>query len=125
MNLLEGKLSETSVDGVLSRLRASAQTGILTLQNDEDIVAISVEKGEIVGADALNESLEEGLGVVLIGEGLVTEAEFESATSRVGAQDGRIARRSQDDAWPRCTCRPDVPVSGRSSRSVRHPARNS
>ncbi len=90
MNLLEGKLSETSLDAVLLQIRGGTRTGILTLQNDEDIVAVSVEKGEIVGADALNESLEEGLGVILIGEGLVTEAQFESATSRVDARAGRI-----------------------------------
>jgi hypothetical protein len=90
MNLLEGKLSEISVDDVLFQLRGGSQTGILTLQNDEDIVAISVEKGSIVGADALNESLEEGLGVVLVAEGVVTEAQFESAAGRVGAHEGRI-----------------------------------
>jgi hypothetical protein len=90
MNLFEGQLSHVSVNDVLFRLHGGSQTGILTLQNDEDIVAISVEKGMIVGADALNESLEEGLGVVLVAEGIVTEAQFEAAARRVGAHEGRI-----------------------------------
>lgn len=90
MTLLEGNLADTSLHDVLLQLRGSAQTGILTLQSDEDIIAVSVEKGRIVGADALNESLEEGLGVMLVGEGLVTEAQMESATRRVGAREGRL-----------------------------------
>jgi hypothetical protein len=90
MNLLAGQLSETPVNDVLLQLRGNAHTGILTLQNDEDIVAISVEKGAIVGADALNEPLEQGLGAVLVAEGAVTEAQIEAAAARVSLNEGRI-----------------------------------
>ena len=50
--------------------------GILTVQGDEDIVAVSFLDGEIVTADALNETVEEGLGRVLQSRGLVDAESF-------------------------------------------------
>jgi hypothetical protein len=79
-------------------VRSEARTGVLTVQNEDNIIAISVENGRIVGADALNETLEEGLGGVLVSEGLVTEAQFEAAAGRVGSGEGRIGDVLVDEA---------------------------
>ena len=74
----EGDLAETSLESVVVQLAGAQVTGVLTVQSEEDIVAVSFEVGEIVGADALNETLEEGLGGALLKEGLLTQAQFSS-----------------------------------------------
>ena len=50
------------------------KTGILTVQGQQDIVAISFLNGRIVAADALNQTLEEGLAQVLVGRGMLSAA---------------------------------------------------
>ena len=86
----EGDLSEVPISSVLQRLGQDGATGILTIQSDEDIIAISFEDGLIVGADALNETLEDGLGKALTTEGLLTEAQFSDVLERVRSERGRL-----------------------------------
>lgn len=71
----------------LGRLR---RTGILTVQGDQQIVGMTFLEGQIVGTDALNESLEEGLGAVLVSRELVSAEDFASMVAEYDAGGGRV-----------------------------------
>ena len=78
--VLEGTLDQLRLPSVLERIAGQSETGILTVQGEEDIVAVSFLTGKIVAADALNQTVEDGLGEVLIGQGLVDADKFRSAS---------------------------------------------
>lgn len=88
---IEGELEGDTLLELLGDLAQREATGILTAQSDRDILAVSLEGGAIVGADALNETLEEGLGRVLTGEGLLTSSEFSGVLERVHVDRVRLA----------------------------------
>lgn len=96
-DLFEGDLEAVALERVLDRLGSEGVTGILTVQSEEDIIAISFEAGLIVGADALNETLEDGLGKALVSEGLLTEAQFSSVLGRVRAEHSRLSEVLLDE----------------------------
>jgi len=62
---LEGDLTLFRLPDVLQVIAQQHRTGILTVQGKSDILAISFLEGEIVAADALNQSFDELLGEVL------------------------------------------------------------
>lgn len=79
MNLainIEGDLRYVALPKVLQRVGALGRNGILTLQGEDDIVAVSFLKGAIVTADALNQTVEDGLGKVLQNQGLINAEDF-------------------------------------------------
>ncbi|MEM8930821.1 MAG: DUF4388 domain-containing protein [Acidobacteriota bacterium] len=76
---LEGDLSQTRLPRVLLAIAAQDGSGILTVQGAEDIVAVSFVQGAIVTADALNQTVEDGLGKVLQGRGLLSSDQFSAA----------------------------------------------
>jgi hypothetical protein len=88
---LEGRLGERELGEVLSTLALHSHTGILTVQGASEIIAISFLEGEIVSADALNQSLEDGLGRVLADLGLVEPATFAGLAAEHQAGGGRVA----------------------------------
>jgi Domain of unknown function (DUF4388) len=88
---LEGSLGERQLGEVLSTLALHARTGILTVQGASEIIAISFLEGEIVSADALNQSLEDGLGRVLSDLGLVEPGTFAGLAAEHQAGGGRVA----------------------------------
>jgi len=63
-----GRLADIAVDRVLLLVAARSSTGTLSVQND-DVLAVRFRNGEIVGADALKESLTHGLGRILVASG--------------------------------------------------------
>lgn len=73
---LEGKLGPTSLAEVLSNLSDRRSSGILTVQGERDIVAMSFLNGALVSTDALNQSVEEGLGDFLVAQNLVRPSDF-------------------------------------------------
>lgn len=75
----EGDLASRPLSKVMQSLAQERQTGILTVQGKNDIVAVSFLSGEVVAADALNQTQEEGLGTVLERQGLISRADFEVA----------------------------------------------
>ena len=75
---LEGDLQTTPLHNVMLSVSASSGSGILTIQGDDDIVAVSFLNGAIVTADALNQTVEEGLGKVLEGRGLIAREDFDA-----------------------------------------------
>ncbi len=76
---LEGELQRLALPKVLQSLAAQRLSGILTVQGEDDIVAVSLLDGTIVAADALNQTVEEGLGEVLREQDLISPEDFSAA----------------------------------------------
>ncbi|MEM6794597.1 MAG: DUF4388 domain-containing protein [Acidobacteriota bacterium] len=76
---LDGDLSRIRLPKVLLGIGAQKGTGILTVQGEDDIVAVSFVEGAVVTADALNQTVEDGLGRVLESKGWLHASEFELA----------------------------------------------
>ncbi|MCG8460571.1 MAG: DUF4388 domain-containing protein, partial [Holophagales bacterium] len=76
---LEGDLQRIRLPKVLVAVGCQNGNGILTVQGMEDIVAVSFVQGSIVTADALNQTVEEGLGKVLQSKGLISAEDFATA----------------------------------------------
>lgn len=75
---LEGDLRDVALPQVLKSLAIQQSTGILTVQGDDDIVAVSCLSGHIVTADSLNLTQEESLGALLVSEALVSKEDFDA-----------------------------------------------
>jgi hypothetical protein len=63
-----GRLAERRIDQVLLLLSARSSTGTLSVEAD-DVLAIRFRNGDILGVDALKESLTHGLGRILVAAG--------------------------------------------------------
>ena len=90
MTPTEGLIGEGGLIASLRELSRGRRTGILTVQGTNEIIALSFLDGEIVGADALNQSLEDGLGEVLTGQNLIDPADFAGLAAEHEAGGGRV-----------------------------------
>ncbi len=77
---VEGNLDLFQLPEILQLIAQQQKTGILTVQGQEDIVAISFLNGKIVAADSLNQAVEEGLKQVLVSTGVLSGADFARAS---------------------------------------------
>lgn len=75
---LEGNLQEVSLLKVLQSVSAQRTSGILSVQGEEDIIAVSFLQGAIVAADSLSQTQEESLGAILEQQGLISQADFDA-----------------------------------------------
>jgi len=73
---LEGDLKLFALPDILQVVSQQQKTGILTIQGEQDILAVSFLRGQIVAADALNQSFEDSLGEVLASQGILQPDEF-------------------------------------------------
>ncbi len=73
---LEGDLRLFALPDILQVVSQQQKTGILTVQGEQDILAVSFLRGEIVAADALNQNFEDALGEVLASQGVIAPQEF-------------------------------------------------
>ena len=89
---LEGDLRVFRLPDILQMVAQQQKTGILTVQGEHDILAVSFLRGEIVAADALNQNFEEGLGEVLASQGVVRPEDF----ARVSEGHKRSGQRLAD-----------------------------
>ncbi|HVS03168.1 MAG TPA: DUF4388 domain-containing protein [Thermoanaerobaculia bacterium] len=89
---IEGSLDVFHLPEILQMVSMQKRTGILTVQGENDIVAVSFKAGQVVAADALNQTVEDGLGQVLASQGLVSPHDF----SAVVAEHERAGRRLLD-----------------------------
>jgi len=78
---VEGTLDVFKLPEILQMISQQQKTGILTVQGQQDIIAVSFLKGRIVTVDSLNQTQEEGLSQILVKEGLLTGAQFARASS--------------------------------------------
>ncbi|HEY7213344.1 MAG TPA: DUF4388 domain-containing protein, partial [Thermoanaerobaculia bacterium] len=87
---VEGTLDLFKLPEILQLISQQRKTGILTIQGQQDIVAISFLNGRIVAADALNQTLEEGLSQVLVKEGMLSAPDLARAAAEHHAAGGRL-----------------------------------
>jgi DNA-binding MarR family transcriptional regulator len=87
---VEGTLDLFKLPEILQLISQQRKTGILTVQGLQDIVAISFLNGRIVAADALNQTLEEGLSQVLLKEGILRAQDLARAVSEHQSAGGRL-----------------------------------
>jgi hypothetical protein len=87
---VEGTLDLFQLPEILQLISQQKKTGILTVQGQNDIVAISFLAGRIVAADALNQTMEEGLTRVLVAEGMLTPQDLSRALAEHPAVGGRL-----------------------------------
>lgn len=87
---IEGSLDLFRLPEILQVISQENKTGILTVQGDKDIIAISFSHGRVVAADALNQTLEEGLGETLEREGLLARPRYEAALNEQRSAGGRL-----------------------------------
>lgn len=87
---LEGSLAVFQLPEILQMVALQNKTGILTVQGEQDIIAISFLHGGVVAADALNQTTEEGLGQILAAEGLIKPAQFNAVAAEHQTGGGRL-----------------------------------
>ncbi len=87
---MEGTLENKALVNALRKLQRERATGILTVQGEDEIIAFSLLEGTVVSADALNQSLEDGLGEVLIRESLIDGEDFAGLVAEYQAGGGRV-----------------------------------
>jgi hypothetical protein len=87
---LEGNLADVRLPEILQAVAQQRRTGILTLQSETTIVAVSFLGGGVVSADSLAHTVEERLGDALADEGLVEHATIAELTRRQEAGEGRL-----------------------------------
>jgi hypothetical protein len=87
---VEGTLDLFKLPEILQLISQQKKTGILTVQGQQDIVAISFLNGRIVAADALNQTLEEGLSQILLKEGIISPQDLGRAAAEHQASGGRL-----------------------------------
>jgi hypothetical protein len=87
---VEGTLDLFKLPEILQLISQQKKTGILTVQGQQDIVAISFLNGRIVAADALSQTLEEGLAQVLVKEGMISASDLHRAAAEHQSSGGRL-----------------------------------
>src|SRR3954452_2705474 len=86
----EGTLDLFKLAVVLQLISQQNNTGILPAQGQQAIVAISFLNGRIVAADALSQTLEEGLAQVLVKEGMISASDLHRAAAEHQSSGGRL-----------------------------------
>lgn len=79
---VEGTLDVFQLPEILQVIAHQRKTGILTVQGQNDIIAVSFLTGQVVAADALNQTMEDGLGEVLAQENLMRREQFADIAGR-------------------------------------------
>jgi hypothetical protein len=87
---VEGTLDLFKLPEILQLISQQQKTGILTVQGQQDIIAISFLKGRIVAADALNQTVEQGLAEVLVSEGILGAADVARASAEHQSSGDRL-----------------------------------
>lgn len=96
---LEGSLEVFNLPEILQMVAMQKKTGILTVQGEADIVAVSFLNGQVVAADALNQTVEEGLGLVLSQMQLVKPEDFAAVAAEHQAGGGRMVDLLQERGY--------------------------
>jgi hypothetical protein len=112
---VEGTLDVFKLPEILQMISQQQKTGILTVQGEQDIIAVSFLKGQIVTVDSLNQTQEEGLSQLLIQEGVLTNAQF----SRASAEHQSSGQRLLDLLVERSYVRRDALLKALRVHSIR------
>jgi len=76
---LQGTIKDFGLADILQMIGIQQKSGVLTLDNDDDVVTMKFLEGKIVGADTARRSLEDLLGSVLVSTGRITDAQLQQA----------------------------------------------
>ncbi len=76
---LEGTLKDFGLADILQLIGIQRKTGVLTLENTEDVVTVKFFEGQVVGADTRLRNLEDLLGSVMVRTGRITEAQLQES----------------------------------------------
>jgi hypothetical protein len=76
---LEGTLRDFSFADILQLISLQRKTGVLTVKNENDVVTISFLEGKIVATSSLSQRAEDRLGLILLKQGALSEADLETA----------------------------------------------
>ncbi len=79
---LEGTLRDFSFADILQLISLQRKTGVLTLKNEGNVVTISFLDGNIIGSSSLSQHPEDRIGLILLKQGVISEAELEQALKR-------------------------------------------
>jgi hypothetical protein len=77
--MLQGTIKDFGLADILQLIGIQRKSGILTLENDRDQVAVKFIDGNVIGADTHQFSSEDLLGQVLVRTGKITEAQLQDA----------------------------------------------
>jgi hypothetical protein len=76
---LQGTIKDFGLAEILQLLGIQRKSGVLSVDNGEDVVTVTFFQGQIVGADAKTRNLEDLLGSVLVRTGRITEGQLQDA----------------------------------------------
>lgn len=96
---IEGTLDELKVPDILQMVAQQSKTGILTVQGENTIIAVSFLSGDVVAADSLQETVEDRLGEVLVRERMLTRDEFAEAVETQSGTQGRLIDHLVDEGY--------------------------
>ena len=96
---IEGTLDELKVPDILHMVAQQGKTGILTVQGETTIIAVSFLSGDVVAADSLQETVEDRLGELLVREGKLTRDEFAQAVETQSGSQGRLVDLLVDEGY--------------------------
>ena len=87
---IEGSLDDFRLPDILQMVAQQQKTGILTIQGDATIVAVSFLAGRVVAADSLEETVEQRLGEVLLRQGHLSRGDLATVSERERRGEGRL-----------------------------------
>lgn len=91
MEELLGNLKDGDLLGLIERLQASKETGILTIRKEKEIRSIYIKDGKIISSSS---SLpDERLGEILVKAGMITQREYDISVDilkKTGKRQGAI-----------------------------------
>lgn len=98
---IEGTLDEFRLPDILQMVAQQNKTGILTIQGESTIVAVSFLGGRVVSADSLEETVEDRLGGVLVREEILSRDEFAEVVEQQRRGEGRLVDLLVDGGYLR------------------------
>ena len=85
-----GNLEGRRLAELLAELGRRERTGVVTVQAEREIISIYLLAGEVVSADALNQTLEDGLGELVTERGLMSPEQYAGLAAEHQAGGGRV-----------------------------------
>jgi Domain of unknown function (DUF4388) len=96
---VEGSLDLFKLPEILQIVAQQDKTGILTVQGENDIVAVSFLGGRIVAADSLNQAGDEALAQILLREGLLTDDQLQEIRTEQARTGGSLPSIAVEKAF--------------------------
>ena len=89
-NGFRGDTGSISIPDILQMIQMQAQSGILSVQLDDEMVQLEFEEGQIVHAFSRNSPAGQRLGEILVERGAISEEELKKILERLRAKNARF-----------------------------------